>query len=220
MSNQKLKVLLIIGECNPDWISVPLVAYNFFHEIDKLADVTLVTHFRNKEALDKRNHRNIVYINESNFIAKYHSFLASLTAKNKINWPLYHALGYPVYAEFNHRVYQQFKTKILKGDYDIVHALTPMIPRYPVKVVKVCKNTPFLLGPVNGGVPFPTGFRETAKKEYANLNFLRSFGRSLLPGYVETYEKADQILAGSTFTLNMLRKMLVCFMKTVFQIIL
>ena len=207
MSNQKLKVLLIIEECNPDWISVPLVAYNFFHEIDKLADVTLVTHCRNKEALTKRNYKNIIYINESNFAAKCHSIIASFTAKNKINWPLYHALGYPIYAEFNHKVYQKFKTKILKGDYDIVHALTPMMPRYPVKVVKVCKNTPFLLGPVNGGVPFPAGFREIAKKEYANFNFLRSFGRSLLPGYVETYEKADRILAGSTFTLNMLKKM-------------
>jgi glycosyltransferase involved in cell wall biosynthesis len=60
---------------------------------------------------------------------------------------------------------------------------------------------------VNGGVPFPEGFRETARKEYANLNFLRAIGRTLIPGYVETYKKADRILAGSTYTLNLIKEL-------------
>jgi hypothetical protein len=34
---------------------------------------------------------------------------------------------------------------------------------------------------------------------------LRAVGRALIPGYVETYKKADKILAGSTYTLNMLK---------------
>ncbi len=80
-----------------------------------------------------------------------------------------------------------------------------MIPRYPFKVVSVCQQTPFLLGPVNGGVPFPPGFQEVAQQEFAYLNFLRAVGRSLVPGYVETYKKADKILAGSTYTLNLLK---------------
>ena len=44
MSHKKLKVLLIVEQCNPEWASVPLVGYNFVQEINKLADVTLVTH--------------------------------------------------------------------------------------------------------------------------------------------------------------------------------
>jgi glycosyltransferase involved in cell wall biosynthesis len=80
-----------------------------------------------------------------------------------------------------------------------------MIPRYPVKAVKACRQTPFLLGPVNGGVPFPPGFQEVARQEFAYLNFLRAVGRALVPGYVETYKKADKILAGSTYTLNLVK---------------
>jgi len=208
MSNQRLKVLLIIEQCNPDWASVPLEGYKYFQKISKFVDATLVTHERNKEALEKRlEHQNIFYMIEGDFSKKYYHFVEAFTTKGRINWPLYDALTYPIYAEFNHNVYQNFSAKILRGDYDLVHTITPMIPRYPVKAVRACKHTPFLLGPVNGGVPFPPGFQEIARKEFANLNFLRALGRLLIPGYVETYKKADQILAGSTFTLNLLKKL-------------
>jgi hypothetical protein len=82
-----------------------------------------------------------------------------------------------------------------------------MIPRYPVKAVKVCKQTPILLGSVNGGVPFPPGFQEVVRQEFGYLNFLRAVGRALVPGYVETYKKADKILAGSTSSINLLKKL-------------
>lgn len=206
MSNKRLKALLIIEQCNPDWPSVPLVGYNFFKEISRLVDATLVTHERNREALEKRpDHQDIVYMSEGELNKKYYGVVESLTTKGRINWPLYHALSYPIYAEFNQNVYQQFKDPILRGDYDIVHALTPMMPRYPVQTIKACQKTPFLLGPVNGGLPFPSGFKETAKKEFAGLNFLRELGRFFIPGYVETYKKADRILIGSSYTLNMLK---------------
>lgn len=211
MKNNRLKVLLIVEQCNPDWSSVPLVGYKFFEGISKLVDVTLVTHERNKKSLEQKAKSNdIVYISESDFTKKYYALVSQLMTflfKGRTNWPLSNALSYPIYAEFNHKVYQKFKDKIIRGDYHIVHAITPMMPRYPFKVVKVCKQVPFLLGPVNGGVPFPTGFQEIAKQEFAQFNFLRAIGRALIPGYVETYKQADRILSGSTYTLNMLKQM-------------
>jgi len=209
MNNQKLKVLLIVEQCNPEAASVPLVGYKFFQAISKLADVTLVTHERNKTPLSKlKEHKNITYIAESELTKKYFSIVVDrLTMKGKNNWPLANVLGYPVYAEFNHRVYETFKDQIQRGDYDLVHAMTPMQPRYPFKVIKACAHTPVMIGPINGGVPFPPGFEDIAKQEYAYLNFFRAVGRSLIPGYVETYKKADKILAGSTYTLNMIKDM-------------
>ncbi|MDQ2099517.1 MAG: glycosyltransferase family 4 protein [Tychonema bourrellyi B0820] len=206
MNHKKLKVLLIIEQCNPEWASVPLVGYNFFQKINNLVDATLVTHIRNKPALEKHpEYEKIFYLEECNLNKQYYKIVAKLTANGRVNWPLHNALSYPIYAEFNQQVYQKFQAKIVNGDYDIVHAITPMMPRYPCKVVNVCQQTPFILGPVNGGIPFPPGFQETAKQEFAQFNFLRAVGRALIPGYVETYKKADKILAGSTYTLNMLK---------------
>lgn len=208
MSNKKLKVLLIVEQCNPEWASVPLEGYNYFRGINNLVDATLVTHIRNKPALEKHpEYEKIFYLEERNLSKQYYQIVAKITANGRVNWPLYNALSYPIYEEFNQQVYQKFKVKILNGDYDIVHAITPMMPRYPFKVVSLCQQTPFILGPVNGGIPFPPGFQETARQEFAQFNFLRAVGRALIPGYVETYKKADKVLAGSTYTLNLLKKL-------------
>ncbi len=209
MKNKKLKVLLIIEQCNPEWVSVPLVGYCFYENISRLVDTTLVTHERNRPALEKAHpDRDITYICESAFIKKYYSIAEKLSRLGeRVIWPLYHTLTYPVYGEFNHQVYTKFKESILEGKYDIVHAMTPMMPRYPVEAIKACTHTPFILGPVNGGVPFPKGFQKVARQEFSDFNFLRSIGRFIIPGYRETYTKADYILAGSTYTLNLVKEL-------------
>lgn len=205
--NKKIKLLFIIEQCNPEWPSVPLVGYSFYKHISQLVDTTLVTHARNRLALEKAHpDRDIVYIEESDFIKRYYRIAERLSkVGGKIIWPLYNTLTYPVYSEFNRKVYSQFKSRIIRGDYDIVHALTPILPRYPVKAIKACKITPFIIGPVNGGVPFPDAFQAVARQEFSYFNFLRSVGRFIIPGYRETYTKADYILAGSTFTLNLIK---------------
>lgn len=209
MNDRRLKALLIIEQCNPEWNSVPLEGYHLYNGISRFVDTTLVTHARNRDALEKiHSDRSIVYIDNSNFIKVTENIGERLsTFKGQIIWPLMNTLTYPVYWEFNRLVYRQFQAAIDRGDYDIVHAITPMMPRYPVKVVNACKKTPFILGPVNGGVPFPKGFKTVANREFAYLNFLRSVGRSLIPGYRETYKHADYILAGSTYTLGLIREL-------------
>lgn len=200
------KVLMVAEQCNPEWASVPLVGFNFYDHISQLVDVILVTHERNREALEKiRGDREVHYIPENPLLKKYYRIAASLAEKGVVNWPLYHFLTYPLYADFNRKVHRQFKDAVRSGSYDLVHAITPMMPRYPVKLSQACVDTPFVLGPVNGGVPFPKGFEATAKKEKVHFNFLRAIGRLVIPGYRQTYERASLIFSGSTFTLNMVK---------------
>ncbi len=207
MSNKKLKLLLIVEQCNPDWASVPLVGYKYFRGINNLVDATLVTHIRNKQALEKRpEYEKFFYLEAGKSSKQYYKRVEKFTANGGVNWSLYKAFINPIYEKkFNQQVSQKLPGKILNRDYDIVHAITPMMPRYPSKVVSVCQPTPFILGPLNGGIPFPPGFQETTRQEFAQFNFLRAVGRALIRGYVETYKKADKILAGSTYTLNMLK---------------
>lgn len=209
MTGKRLKILLIIEQCNPAWNSVPLEGYRLYAGISRFVDTTLVTHERNQEELEKVHpDADIIYLKDSALIAKIEKFGLRLSVfKGQIIWPLRNAFIYPVYWGFNREVYSRFKDAIARGDYDLVHSITPMMPRYPVKAVKVCRKAPFILGPVNGGVPFPEGFQELGRREYSYLNFLRWVGRSIIPGYRETYKKADYILAGSTYTLGLIRKL-------------
>lgn len=209
MSMNKLKVLLIIEQCNPAWNSVPLEGYHLYAGISRFVDATLVTHERNKEELEKIHpDADIIYIEDSAVIKKLERLGERLSLyKGQIIWPLRNAFTYPVYWGFNREVHSRFKDAIGSDDYDLVHAITPMMPRYPVKTLKACKKTPFILGPVNGGVPFPDGFKALGRREYSYFNFLRAVGRSIIPGYRETYKKADYILAGSSYTLGLIREL-------------
>jgi hypothetical protein len=85
MNHKQLKVLLIIEQCNPEWASVPLVGYKFYQELSQLTNTTLVTHERNKNALQKvQGNRKIIYLKESELSKKYYKIIAKLS---KINSP-------------------------------------------------------------------------------------------------------------------------------------
>ncbi len=213
LESQKMRVLLVMHECNPEWTSVPLVAYQYYRTLKELVDVTLVTHARNRDALSRAfPNERIVYIDESAAVKRYFKYVVdplTMLAGNRV-WQLYTALTYPVYAEFNHGVYAQMQSTVAEGKFDVVHAITPMMPRYPMKLSQVCQqhSIPFVLGPVNGGLPYPKGFRDVASKDLAYFSALRSLGRYLIPDYRETYQRADQVLAGSTYTLNLVQELL------------
>lgn len=202
-----MKILLIIPDCNPQWPSVPLVGYHFYHHIKKQVKVTLATHGRNQAALEERHSgEDILYFRESRLSGFYYRWLLQIGMTRWANWPLQHMLMYPFYAEFNYKVDACFKQKAAAGSFDVVHALTPILPRYPVKLISSCRQTPFILGPVNGGLPYPKSFGQIARKEKSLFNFLRVFSR-LIPGYAKTYTSADKVLCGSSYTLAMLREM-------------
>jgi glycosyltransferase involved in cell wall biosynthesis len=205
----KLRALLVIEQCNPEWPSVPLVGYKFYRHLAELAEVTLVTHVRNERALRTLHpDADIVIIQESAVLAGWHRIATWLsTIRGNTIWPLYHALTYPTYWEFDRQVLRQLGARITRGDFDVVHAITPMLPRYPYSVRKACGRTPLVIGPVNGGVPYPASFGNIAKSEFSFLNWLRTAGRYLLSGYRETYERADYVFSGSEFTKTLLEQL-------------
>src|SRR5436305_8703997 len=101
MTSTRLKVLLIIEQCNPEWTSVPLVGYRYYTALSRLADVTLVTHERNQAALARAaNGGGYVIIPESRPSQRYYRAVARVTERGgHVNWPIRHALSYPIYAE-------------------------------------------------------------------------------------------------------------------------
>jgi glycosyltransferase involved in cell wall biosynthesis len=207
--HRRPKVLLVIEQCNPEWPSVPLVGYKFYAHIARHADVTLVTHRRNEAALRKLHPLDAIeFIDEPGYLTRWHAVAEHLSrVHGAIIWPIYHTLAYPVYASFNRRVARRMGPRVRAGEFECVHALTPMIPRYPYAIARYCDGVPFVIGPVNGGVPYPEGFHDIEKLEYAHLNVLRRVGAVLLPHYKQTYRLADHLYAGSSYTRDLLIEM-------------
>lgn len=192
-----MRILFICEECHPDLPSVPLLGYHFYRTLKTMADVTLVTHGRNEAALKALFPHDPIHFIHENVISTYWAKIFHTRF-----WPLQHLLYFPIYEEFNQKTALEFWDKM--DDYDLVYAFSPIIPRYPYKIAKYCQKTPFLLGPVNGGLPFPSDYEEIKKAEGGSLNFLKKFNR-LVPGYTATYHMAKQVLVGSEHTLNELK---------------
>jgi len=198
----------VAHECNPESETVPLLAYNLYKSLSRLADVTLVTHERNRAALEKsRKGEEIGYMRESPLLSRYYVLMSRFFKADGYinNWFVFHAAYQAIHRGFDKEVERHFAGRVRSGEYDVVHAITPMIPRYPYRISKACQKTPFILGPVNGGLPYPKGFREIGKREFSELGFLRELTR-FIPGYMDTYRRADKVLAGSTHTLNFLKE--------------
>ena len=80
MTQRRSRILLVMEQCNPAWPSVPLVAYKLFDAVSALADVTLVTHERNRAEMEPvRNGRTVHYIAESRLLAAYYRCVAKCT---------------------------------------------------------------------------------------------------------------------------------------------
>lgn len=201
-----LRVLFVVHECNPEWSSLPGFAYQWYAALRQRAKVTLVTHGRNRQALQRvADTRQIIFINESAAAASYYRAVARIANRGRVRWNLLSFLSYPVYAEFDARVFRRLHRAVENGDYDVVHAFTPIQARYPYKIAKACRRTPFLLGPVNGGLPYPVAFKDVARAESDRFNRLRGLA-SWLPGYQRTYARADKVLCGSTYTVQALQE--------------
>ena len=198
---QRPRILAVVEQCHPQWPSVPLVTFQWVRHLAPHADITLLTHARNKLALEAAGLPvKIVALEESALIRSFYRLVTRILPGNGQNWPLLHSLTYPVYAAFDRQVAQCYQAATAAGQrWDLLWGLSPILPRYPYSLAQANDRPPFVLGPVNGGVPFPTAFAATAKQEFAQFNFLRRLGQ-WLPGYRATYAASDLVLAGSRHT--------------------
>ena len=90
----------------------------------------------------------------------------------------------------------------MAGDFDVVLRVLPIATVLPSLFAFFLRHgpIPFVVGPLNGGLPWPTGFRQADKQE-DGYSSLRSFYR-LLPFAKSTYRNAAAIIAGSSHTYN------------------
>lgn len=201
----RLRVLLIAEAANPEWVSVPLEGWSHSRAIAELADAHLVTQIRNRDAILRAGLRESEFTSiDSEELARPAWRLAEwIRGGSNKGWTTSTAIASMTYWYFERAVWQRFGPRIEAGEYDVVHRVTPLSPTTPSPLARRCDRagTPFVLGPLNGGVPWPRGFDSERRREKEWLSYVRSAYR-LLPGYRATRKHAAAIIIGSRDTMN------------------
>jgi glycosyltransferase involved in cell wall biosynthesis len=199
-----LRVLLLAEACNPAWASVPLVGYNFARALARhpRLDVTIATQVRNAADLDGdvlTATARVEYIDTEWVARGMYKLAKKLRRGEGLAWTIDTALSVPGYYAFEREVRRRFRHELTGSDgFDLVHRITPLSPVAPSPLASQI-DRPMIIGPLNGGLPFPEEFAHMRRSEREWLAKLRWLHR-LLPHARRTYKELDGLLVGSTWT--------------------
>ena len=201
---RRIRVLLIAEAANPEWTSVPLVGWSHARALSRVCDAHIVTQVRNKEAFERAGVPVGEYsvIDSEKVAARAYRLASLLRGGSGKGWTTSTAISALVYPYFEKLVWREFGARIRARQFDVVHRITPLSPTAPSMLAKKCRSAgvPFVLGPLNGGVPWPKGFDSARRREKEWLSYIRG-AYTLLPGYRATRANASAIIVGSRDTL-------------------
>jgi glycosyltransferase involved in cell wall biosynthesis len=191
----RLRILLIGQQCNPENVSISLVSFNHAVALAKLHDVTLVAHSSVEAPLlrSKAPFRSIEVVKTPlldpifnwglRWIFKYNYDSQALTG-----------FRYPLSVAFEWHAWRKLRRRIRAGEFDVVLRLNPMSPALPSPFAFFLRKgpIPFVIGPLNGGLRCAPGFSESDEKNFSLRNLYR-----FMPFSRSTYRHAAAIIAAS-----------------------
>lgn len=196
-----MRVLLLADSCNPDWPSLPIVGYKLAKAIAKLAAVTLVTQVRNRPNIlrDGLGSATPVFLDTERVAAPLHKLARLIRGSDQKGWTIQMAMDYPAYLAFEYAAWRMFKQRLRDGEFDVVHRITPMSPTLPSPMAK-WSPVPFIVGPLNGNLPWPAAFSEERRREKEGLSRLRKLHK-LMPYSRAMYRYSAAIMAAFDHTM-------------------
>lgn len=206
MSSSVIRPLIIAEAANPALTSAALVGWSCAQAIAAQTQAHIVTEWRNRDDFLRAGlveGRDFTAINNRRLQHLSWSLTRALSGKNNFSWSLYAALSNVVYPFFERELWRVLGPRLRDGEFDLVHRVLPLSPTTPSWLAPRLKKSgiPFVLGPLNGGVPWPQGFEDLRRQERDAAGKLRAF-YTLTPGLKATRECASAILTASRTTLR------------------
>ena len=197
----RMRILLLAPDANPESISVSLVAYRHAEALARLHSVTLVGRSSNDQALRRAQAPfHAIETIEVPWLDSIFNWCVRWIFKNNFHSRVLTAFSYPFSIAFEWCAWRRTRNRIVAGEFDIVLRLSPVISVIPSAFPFFLRkySVPFIIGPINGGLPWPQGFSQAANQKgwIDNLRDLYRF----LPFSKSTYRRAAAIIAGSSNT--------------------
>jgi glycosyltransferase involved in cell wall biosynthesis len=198
-----LRILLLAPGSNPNGITGPLIGYSHGDALARLHAVTLVIGRGNEEAVRRRQGPfHAIEVISLPRLDRIYAWCFRKIFRNNYRSQVLTAFNYVFCLAFEWQAWRQTRIRIKEGEFDVVLRLLPISSVLPSAFAFFLRRgpIPFVIGPINGGLPWPAGFRQ-AERQKEWISDLRSFYR-FLPFARSTYRDAAAIIAGSSHTYN------------------
>jgi glycosyltransferase involved in cell wall biosynthesis len=173
----RLRILLSAYQCGPGEGSVSQIGWEWYSRLAQYAAVTLVTHVRNRAALEKEAppapDAQIIYVDTEAFAGPLYRLASRVFPRSQHSVFLISSLDFFV---FDRQAVRTLKKMQNRGcAWDIAHCVTPVSPIASPTVHRL--GVPVVLGPWNGGLKSPDTFPEFMNRDSAWLYPIRNLGR-------------------------------------------
>jgi glycosyltransferase involved in cell wall biosynthesis len=197
----RLRILLLAPGCNPEEVSMPYVTYSHAAALAQLHDVALVVGSPSEDPVRraKAPFRTIEVVRMP-LLERIYAWSLRRIFKYNYDTQVLTAFIYPFSLAFEWHAWRQLRRRIFAGEFDVVLRIMPMTPVMPSPFAFFLRNgpVPFVIGPLNGGLPWPPGFAQLDnQREW--VSGLRNLYR-FLPFARSTYRHAAAIIAASSQT--------------------
>jgi glycosyltransferase involved in cell wall biosynthesis len=172
-------LLLVAYQCAPGLGSVSQIGWEWFHRMATRRPVHLVTHVRNRAAIEAAPGRptaTITYVDTEWFAGPTYRLARRLFPRSEHAVFMLSQLDWFVFDAVALRTLRRLRRE--GADWSLVHLVTPVTVSAPTRLHRL--GLPLVRGPLNCGLPTPPGFAGLMRDDAMGLARLR-----LVPRLVE-----------------------------------